>query len=152
MSTFLIRSATSQSNSHSIVLTRLGGPRSRPNPHLKFVEVPGIEPATPWLVVRHANQLTNEAVINLEYTSIISNICKERQIIVTWTYQGGIKISHTCGGRRTVRENYWISVTFGFLREGTKGNSKSGSPKKKKRKNEKRKNEKKEGRSLWHDH
>ena len=46
MSTFLIRSATSQSNSYPIVLTRLGGPRFRPNPHLKFVEVPGIEPAT----------------------------------------------------------------------------------------------------------
>ena len=35
MSTFLIRSATSQSSSYPIVLTRLGGPRSRPNPHLK---------------------------------------------------------------------------------------------------------------------
>ena len=46
MSTFLIRSATSQSSSYPIVLTMLGGPRSRPNPHLKFVEVPGIEPAT----------------------------------------------------------------------------------------------------------
>ena len=43
MSTSLIRSATSQSGSYPIVLTRLGGPRSRSNPHLKFVEVPGIE-------------------------------------------------------------------------------------------------------------
>ena len=51
MSNFLIRSATSQSSSYPIVLTRLGGPRSRPNPHLKFVEVPGIEPATSWLYV-----------------------------------------------------------------------------------------------------
>ena len=25
---------------------RLGGPRSKPSPHLKLVEVPGIEPAT----------------------------------------------------------------------------------------------------------
>ena len=33
MSTFLIRSATSQSSSYPIVLTRLGGPWSRPNPH-----------------------------------------------------------------------------------------------------------------------
>ena len=48
MSTFLIKSATSQSSSYPIVLTRLGGPRSRPNPNLKFVEVPGIEPATSW--------------------------------------------------------------------------------------------------------
>ena len=33
MSTFLIRYATSQSSSYPIVLTRLGGPRSRPNQH-----------------------------------------------------------------------------------------------------------------------
>ena len=52
MSTFLIRSATSQSSSYPIVLTRLGGPRATPNPHLKFVEVPGIEAATSWSVVR----------------------------------------------------------------------------------------------------
>ena len=32
----LIRAATSQSSSHKIVLTRLGGTRSRPNPHLKL--------------------------------------------------------------------------------------------------------------------
>ena len=36
MLTFLIRSASSQSSSYPIVLTRLGGPRSRPSPHLKF--------------------------------------------------------------------------------------------------------------------
>ena len=36
MSTFLIRSATSQSSSYPIVLTRLGGPLSRPSSHLKF--------------------------------------------------------------------------------------------------------------------
>ena len=36
MSTLLIRSATSQSSSYPIVLTRLGGPRSRSNPHLKL--------------------------------------------------------------------------------------------------------------------
>ena len=42
MSTFLIRSTTSQASSYPIVLTRLSGPRSRPNPHLKFVEVPVI--------------------------------------------------------------------------------------------------------------
>ena len=44
MSTFLIRSATSPSSSYLIVLTRLGGPRSRPNPHLiktpKFITNP----------------------------------------------------------------------------------------------------------------
>ena len=46
MSIFLIRSAISQSSSYPNVLTRLGGPRSRPNPHLKFVEVPGITRGT----------------------------------------------------------------------------------------------------------
>ena len=39
MSNFLFRSATSPSSSYTIVLTRLGEPRSRPSPHLKFVEV-----------------------------------------------------------------------------------------------------------------
>ena len=39
-------SATSQSSSYPIVLMKLGAPRPRRNPHLKFVEVPGIEPAT----------------------------------------------------------------------------------------------------------
>ena len=34
--TFLIRSSTSQSSSYPIVLTRLGGPRSRSNPYLKL--------------------------------------------------------------------------------------------------------------------
>ena len=63
MLTFLIRSANSQSSSYKIVLTRLGGPRSsRPNPYLKFVEVPGIKPATSWLEVRYADPQTNEAV------------------------------------------------------------------------------------------
>ena len=36
MSTFLIRSVTSPSSSYPIVLARLGGPRSRSNPHLKL--------------------------------------------------------------------------------------------------------------------
>ena len=43
MSTSLTRFATSQSSSYPIVITRLGGYRSRPNSHLKFVEVPGID-------------------------------------------------------------------------------------------------------------
>jgi len=55
MSTFLFRSATFQSRTYLIVLTRLGGPRSRPNPHLNLLEVPGIEPATSWSVVRLAD-------------------------------------------------------------------------------------------------
>ena len=36
MSTSLTRPATSQSSSYPIVLTRLGRPRSRSNPHLKL--------------------------------------------------------------------------------------------------------------------
>ena len=36
MSTFLIRPATSQSSSYPVVLTRLGGPSSTSNPHLKM--------------------------------------------------------------------------------------------------------------------
>ena len=63
MSTF--RSGTSQSSSYPIVLTRLGGPRSRPNPHLKPVEVPGIEPATSWSVV-------SKPIYNFIYFSQIS--------------------------------------------------------------------------------
>ena len=41
MSTFLIISATSQPSRYPLVLTRLGGLRSRPNTHLKYMEVPG---------------------------------------------------------------------------------------------------------------
>ena len=54
MLTFLIRFATSQSSSYPIVLTRLGGPRSRPNPHFKICGSAGVEPVTSWSVVRHA--------------------------------------------------------------------------------------------------
>ena len=46
-STFLIRPANSQSSSYPVVLTRLGGPHSWPNPLLKSL-VPGIEPAILW--------------------------------------------------------------------------------------------------------
>ena len=59
--TFLIRSDISLSNSYPIVLKRLGGPYSRPNP-LKIVEVQGTEPATSWLVNRHADHSANDAV------------------------------------------------------------------------------------------
>ena len=50
-----MRYATSQSSRYPIVLTRLGGPRSIPNPHFKFMEVQGIEPATSWSVLRYAD-------------------------------------------------------------------------------------------------
>ena len=49
MSPFLIRSAISQSSSYPVVLTRLGGPRST----FKIADLPGIEPATSCLIVRH---------------------------------------------------------------------------------------------------
>ena len=51
MSTFLIRSATSQ----WIVLTRLGAPRNRPNPHWKLWKRPEIEPLLSWSVLRHSD-------------------------------------------------------------------------------------------------
>ena len=71
MLTFLIRSATSQSSSYPIVLTRLGEPRFRPNnPHLKFVEVPGIEPATSCLIVRPVDDSANEAVVRILFILI----------------------------------------------------------------------------------
>ena len=44
MSTFLIRSAISQSSSYSIVLTRLGGPRSRTNRNLNLWKCRGSNP------------------------------------------------------------------------------------------------------------
>ena len=44
MSTFLNRSATSQSSSYPIVFTRLGGPRSRPNSQLKLQKCRGSNP------------------------------------------------------------------------------------------------------------
>ena len=58
MSTFLIRSVTSQSSSYPIVLTRLGGPRSRPNTHLKFVEVPGMH-----VYIRMASEIFPEIIL-----------------------------------------------------------------------------------------
>ena len=63
MSTFLIRSATSQSTGYPIVLTRMRG--SVPA-IFKIVKVPAIEPATSWFVVKHADPLTNEAVRGIE--------------------------------------------------------------------------------------
>ena len=71
MLTFLTRSATSQSSSYPIVLTRLGKLRPRPNPHLKCVEVPGIEPATSWLLVRHADHLDQRIIIPIIILIII---------------------------------------------------------------------------------
>ena len=73
MLTFLIRSATSQSSSYPIVLTRLGGSRSRPTPYLKIVEVPEIETVTSWLVVRHTNPqpMMQSSVTNNEINDII---------------------------------------------------------------------------------
>ena len=50
----LIRSATSQSSSYPIGLTRLSGPSSIPNPHLKFVEVPRIEAHDQQTYIKHS--------------------------------------------------------------------------------------------------
>ena len=43
---FVLRSICQSISSYPIVLMRLGGLHSRPNPHIKIVEVQGIEPAT----------------------------------------------------------------------------------------------------------
>ena len=52
------------SNSYTIVLTRLYGPRSRPYTSRKFSKIwPGIEPETSWLVVRRANHYAKEMVM-----------------------------------------------------------------------------------------
>ena len=55
---FLNQIATSQSNNYQNVLTMFGGPCSRPA--FKIVEVPGIEPATLWLVITHADPQIND--------------------------------------------------------------------------------------------
>ena len=49
----------------------LGGPRSRHNPHLKFVEVPGIERATSSSVVGHADHYNNEVSVCYGFKSLI---------------------------------------------------------------------------------
>ena len=66
-----VRSANSQSSTYSIALTRLSGLRSRPNPHLKFVEVTGIEPTTTWSVARQTDPYTNEAVARRKYPAYV---------------------------------------------------------------------------------
>ena len=61
MTTFLIRSATSQLNSYLIVLTKLCVHRPRPNAILKLLKCrESIEPSTYWLVIRHADPYTND--------------------------------------------------------------------------------------------
>ena len=53
-----------ESSSYPIVLTRLGGPRSRPYTSRKISRVlPGIEPGTSWVSVRWANHYTKQAVL-----------------------------------------------------------------------------------------
>ena len=61
MSTFLIRSATSQSINYPVVLTKLDELHSRLNPHYNCGSG-GIEPETSWLVARHADHSNNEAI------------------------------------------------------------------------------------------
>ena len=51
------------SSSYPIVLTRLGGPRSRPYTSRKICRVwSGIEPGTSWMAVRRANHYTKQVV------------------------------------------------------------------------------------------
>ena len=54
------------SSSYPIVLTRLGGSRSRSYTSRKISRVqPGIEPGTSWMAVRRANHYTRKAVLLL---------------------------------------------------------------------------------------
>ena len=58
---FLNRISLLISSSYPIVLTRLGGPRSRPCTSRKISRVElGIEPGTSWMAVRRANHYTNQ--------------------------------------------------------------------------------------------
>ena len=54
------------SSSYPIILTRLGGPRSRPYTFYGRGLYPGIEPGTFWTAVRPANHYTKQAVTALK--------------------------------------------------------------------------------------
>ena len=65
------------SSSYPVVLTRLGGPRSRPYTSRKISRVlPGIEPGTSWMAVKRANHYTKQVVqrrIQCIYISALYN-------------------------------------------------------------------------------
>ena len=107
MSTFLIRSATSLSSSYPIVLTRLGGPRSTSNPHLKFVEVPGIEPATSWSVVGHANHYTKGIIVTkISHDAKLAPIpCIDWKLISNWDRASDA--SHNAIAQRSMTYSAW---------------------------------------------
>ena len=61
-------------------------PCSRPNPHFKFVKIPGIEPATSWSGVRNAYPWTNEAV--RDRWIVLINVLVTKEMI--WKNTGGV--------------------------------------------------------------
>ena len=77
MSNFLIRSATSQSSNYPIVLTRLGGPHSRHNPHLKFVEMLS-DMLTPRPIRRSKEHFRNIKNREIEKSAVVPHIWKEK--------------------------------------------------------------------------
>ena len=100
MSTFLIRSATSQSSSYPIVLTKLGGPRSRPNTHLKFVEVPRIEPATSWSSWPLDQRGGRLLMITKQNTWLLIEIIPQELIHIEHTFESVKQFSYL--GRLTI--------------------------------------------------
>ena len=63
------------SSSYPIVLTRLGGPLSRPYTSRKISRIqPGIEPGTSWMAVRRANHYTKQVVLLHGYQYQISQM------------------------------------------------------------------------------
>ena len=85
MLTFLITSVASQSSSYPIILTRPGGSCSRPNPHLKYVEVLGIEPVTSWSVVRYSDQC-------LLYCIVLKGACGSLTSLKSQTQDSQFKV------------------------------------------------------------
>ena len=63
------------SSSYPIVLTRLGGPRSRPYTSRNISRVQsGIEPGTSWMAVRRANHYTKKVVNFNSWCYLISKL------------------------------------------------------------------------------
>ena len=107
ISTFLIRSATSQSSSYPIVLTRLGRPRFRPNPHLKFVEVSGIDQVA-YLTI---NQLPiNSGIYDQVNQQRLENRHADRTLSLYWVVDRSLQPS-----KKRSADGWWISTVIVFL-------------------------------------
>jgi hypothetical protein len=100
--TFLMRSATSQSSSYPIVLTRLGGPHSRTNTHFYNSESVGNRTRDHMITIRHAGSRPMRQSIHL------------KTIPLDCSYQEG----HSCqlisaiDLRMNTRRDNVVSITF----------------------------------------